>query len=308
MTTAAINETGGGGLLEGLSRELAGVVERIAPSVVRVDDGSRLTATGLVWREDGVILTTAHGLERDDALAVERADGTRLEAALVGRDHDTDLAVLRVAATDLPAAPTVGAEEVRVGQLVLALGRPGTLGLQATIGIVSGRQDTQTGGAPEYILSTDAALYPGFSGGPLVDMAGRVVGINNRMFGYGDGVALGVPLVRRVAEALLGRGQVSRGYLGVRTQRVPLPEGLRATLENGPASGLLIVGVESGSAAERGGLLLGDLLLRLNGQPLEDADALRRHLRSLPAGQAVGLHIVRGGEGRELAVTLGTEP
>jgi serine protease DegQ len=144
------------GVLASLSSELAGVVERVGPSVVRVDDGSRLTATGIIGSADGVIFTTAHGVERDENLAIELTDGARHAATLVGRDPDTDLAVLRVQATNLPEIWSAGPDEVKVGHLVLALGRPGTSGLQATIGIISARHDTERNGQLGYILHTDA--------------------------------------------------------------------------------------------------------------------------------------------------------
>jgi S1-C subfamily serine protease len=299
-------------LLFSLSSEIAGVVERAAPSVVRVDDGSRLTATGLVWRQDGIILTTSHGVERDEDLAVELAgsgeSARRLPATLVGRDPDTDLAVLRVQATGLPALEQAGFDDARVGHLVLALGRPGQSGLQATLGIVSARQESQTGDTPEYILHTDAVLYPGFSGGPLVDMRGRVAGVLNRGFGRGSGIALGTPLAARVADALVTRGTVARGYLGVRTQLVALPGPLRATLPlANQERGLLVVGVEANSPAENGGLGLGDLLLAVNGQAVDDVDTLRAHLRAHLAGETVALGIVRGGVRQDLHVTLGAE-
>ena len=297
----------GAGVLASLSEALAGVVERTAASVVRVDDGSRLTATGVVWTADGVILTTSHGVERDEELTVELSDGAALAATLVGRDEDTDLAVLRVAATGLPAVERADPEAVKVGHLVLALGRPGTAGLQATIGIISAKQETQTGGNPEYILHTDAVLYPGFSGGPLVDMNGGVVGITNRMFGRGSGVALGTPLAAHVAETLLAGGHVSRGYLGVRTQVVALPATLRDKLGAAQERGLLIVGLESGGPAEKGGLLLGDVLLGVAGEAVTDPDALRGYLRARNAGESVAFHLVRGGARHDLSVALGAE-
>ena len=295
------------GLLASFSSELAGVVERAAPSVVRIDDGSRLTATGLIWAADGLVVTTSHGVERDHDLTVEGADGSRHIAALLGRDADTDLALLRVEGGSLTTAPHAPPESVKVGQLVLALGRPGTVALQATLGIINARLESQTGGQPEYILNTDAVLYPGFSGGPLVDMNGQVVGVVNRLFGRGASVALGTPLVSRVVEALRMHGNVRRGYLGIRSQLVALPEGLKASLNLAQDHALLIVGMESGSAAEKGGLMLGDTLLHLNDQPIEDVDALRSGLRAFSAGQEVALRVVRGGAIQDVTVTLGTE-
>jgi S1-C subfamily serine protease len=295
-------------VLQSLSSELAGVVERVGPSVARVDDGSRLTATGVLWSDDGLVVTTSHGVERDENLAIELADGSRHAASVVGRDPDTDLAVLRVSATGLPAVQTAETEDVKVGHLVLALGRPGTSGLQATIGIISARLDTERAGTLGYILHTDAVLYPGFSGGALVDVSGRMVGLTNLMYGRGNSVAIGVPVVRQVAEALLAHGGIPRGYLGVRTQLVALPEGLRQGQNLTQAHALLIVQVETGSPAEKGGLLLGDILVRINGQDVPDVDQLRRLLRGVQAGQAVALQILRGGALQEISVPAGVAP
>lgn len=292
-------------VLQSLSSELAGVVERVGPSVVRVDDGSRLTATGILWSEDGLVVSTSHGVERDENLAVELADGSRHSASMVGRDPDTDIAVLRVQATGLPAAQPAPAEEVKVGHLVLALGRPGASGLQATIGIISARLDTERAGTLGYILHTDAVLYPGFSGGALVDVSGRLVGMTNLMYGRGNSVAIGVPVVRQVAEAILAHGGIPRGYLGVRTQLIALPEGLRQAQGLAQEHALLIVQVENGSPAEKGGLLLGDALVRINGNEIHDVDQLRRALRGVQAGQAVPIQVIRGGALQELSVPVG---
>jgi S1-C subfamily serine protease len=294
-------------ILQSLSLQLASVVEQVAPSVVRVDDGSRLTATGIIWSEDGVILTTSHGVERDDDISIELADGTQHDATLLGRDPDTDLAALRVDTSGLSAVKRARPEEARVGNLVLALGRPGAAGLQATIGIISAHLESQHEGQDEHILHTDAVLYPGFSGGPLVDVTGAVVGMTNRGFGHGIGVALGIPVLEHVCDALLSHGWVRRGYLGVGTQAVELPSALRKSLGLSQDRGLMIAGVQSGSPAEAGGLLLGDVLLSVNGVATHDAEELRRRLRNLRSGQSVSLQIVRAGTLQELSVVLGAD-
>lgn len=293
------------GLLVNLSTALAGVVEQVGPSVVRVDDGSRLTASGVIWSEDGIIVTTSHGVERDENLAIELADGTRHAATLTGRDPDTDLAVLRVNAIGLPAIKQANSADVKVGNLVMALGRPGTLGLQATIGIISAKIESQSQGQDEYILNTDAVLYPGFSGGPLVNVNGEVTGITNLMFGRGTGVALGVPIVSRVIDAIQKHGRVQRGYLGVSTQSVALPAGILKKLDLAQERGLLVVQVESGGPAEQGGVYLGDIIIGLDGQVVQDVDDLRSRLSSMYAGQTVALRLVRGGELQNVQVTLG---
>lgn len=293
------------GILAGISDELAEIVARVAPWIVRVDDGSRLTASGILWTEDGVIVTSSHGVERDENLAIELADGTRHAATLVGRDGETDIAVLRVNATGLAAATRDESDQVAVGNLALALGRPGTWGLHATIGIITARLDTESNGVPGYILHTDAVLYPGFSGGALADVRGRLIGLTNLRYGRGKGVAIGVPVVRQSVEALLAHGRVRRGFLGVSTQPASLPASLRETLKLSQERALLVVGVEPGSPAERGGVMLGDLLLALGGQELADVGSLRESLRRLPPGQPTTVRIARGGERRDLEVTLG---
>ena len=303
MTNTLTQENAG--TLAALSAELAGVVARVGPSVVRVDDGSRLTATGIVWAADGVVLTTSHGVERDEDLAVVLADGTRLAATVAGRDPETDLAVLRVTGSGLTPVIQANPDAVQVGQIVLALGRPGESGLQATLGIISAKQEAQDGGRPEYILHTDATLYPGFSGGPLVNVQGQVVGLTNLGFGRGLGMALGLPILTHVADALLAGGTVQRGYLGVSTQSAPLPQSLRTTLGLTQERGLLVVQVESGGPADHAGLQLGDTVLGLNGAALDDVDDLRGHLRGLAAGQAVTLNLARGGAAHDLTVMLG---
>ncbi|HEX5322514.1 MAG TPA: S1C family serine protease [Capsulimonadaceae bacterium] len=290
------------GLLAGLSAELANIAAKAGASVVRVDDGSRLTASGIVWSADGLILTTSHGVEQDENIVVELADGARHGATVVGRDPESDIALLRIAANGLPAIARAPEGEVQTGQLALALTKPGAANLTATLGLVCSKVDTHSAGKPEYIVHTDATLFPGSSGGALVDMEGRLIGMIDLAFGRGRGVALGVPILENVAEVLATHGRIPHGYLGVRTQLVPLPQNIKSSLAPAQEYGLLVVQVEPGSPAERGGLLLGDTLLAANGTALDDVDELRRHLR---VGKTVTLAITRGGAGKELSITVG---
>jgi len=302
-----MGHSSGAGLLRGLNIELESLVDLVAPSVVRVDDGSRLTATGVIWSEDGLIVSTSHGVERDENLAIEGMGGERLTAVLVGRDPDTDLALLRVNATGLTAIRVAPSEVAKIGHLVLAVARPGNSGLQATLGIITCRMNSQTGGDDEYLLYTDAVLYPGFSGGPLVDVSGQAVGIVNLMFGRGKGTALGVPVIAHTVEALLSQGRVRRAYLGIRTQPVTLTPAVRAAMGREQERALLIINVEPGSPAELAGMLMGDTLVAIDANPILDVDGLRRELRLNHAGLAVTVSIIRGGDARELTVTLGIE-
>jgi serine protease DegQ len=290
--------------LSSFSDALAALVRTAGASVVRVDDGTRLTASGLVW-EPGVIATTSHGTERDDELFVITSEGVRLAATLIGRDPETDIAALRVEASLTPIAQPAADFEPRLGQLALAVSRPGDYGLVATLGLVASVQATQTAGTPEYIVSTDADLYPGSSGGALLATDGTLIGLLNRGFGRGMGVVLGTPLVTRVIAALLQHGRVPRGYLGLKMQRVALPDALRVTHSLAQESGLLVIHVEPGGAAESAGVLMGDTLISLDSEPLDDVSGIRERLA---AGRAFTLDLLRAGQRHTLTGTAAASP
>jgi S1-C subfamily serine protease len=289
-----------------LSEGLAGMVEKAGQSIVRVDDGTRLTAGGLVYSHEGIVVATSHGVERDEDIVLEAHDGRQIEASVVGRDQDTDIAVLRAEGLGLGPLETAAPDSVRVANLAVAVGRPGRAGLEATLGLVSARIETETNGQPSYIVRTDASLFPGFSGGALVDMHGRAIGLLNLMFGRGRGVAVGMPVVDAVVESILKHGSVKRAYLGVRTQLVPLPDSLTSLPGVAQEEGLLVVGVESGSPAEQGGVLLGDTLLAIGKIAVADVDALRAALRGTAPGGETTLRIVRGGVVMEVRIVVGT--
>ncbi|HEY4667615.1 MAG TPA: trypsin-like peptidase domain-containing protein, partial [Anaerolineales bacterium] len=208
-------------VIENMSNELAKMVELAGPAMVRVEGRRRMPASGIVWSKDGVIVTAHHVLERDDRLRVGFGGEEKVEAQLVGRDPSTDLAVLKADQKGLTQADWAELEGLKVGHLVLALGRPGRT-VQATLGIVSAlgtNWRTAAGGMVDRYLQTDVVMYPGFSGGALVDVEGKVLGLNTSALG---GVSLTIPTstVRRVTQALLTDGKVRRGYLGVGVQPV----------------------------------------------------------------------------------------
>jgi S1-C subfamily serine protease len=298
--------TATGPLVE-FSDGLAGAVERAGRSVVRVDARRRQSASGVVWTADGLIVTADHVVERDEDLTVGLADGRKVGASIVGRDPGTDLALLRVQATGLPAVEHGAAP--KVGHLALVVGRPGD-DLATSIGVVSalgGPVRTWRGGRLESFIRTDATFYPGFSGGPLVDLAGRMIGLATSRFGQGEGAGLAIPLetITRVTTSLQSHGRVRRGFLGLSSQPVGLPETLRQGLGLEQESGLLVVGVEKDGPAERGGLMIGDILVALAGESVRDTDDLRSLLGPERVGQAATARIVRGGEARDLTVTVG---
>lgn len=292
------------GVLATLSDGMAAAVETVAPSVVRVHGRRRRPASGVVFA-DGMVLTASHAVEREEDLSVGTHDGRTLAARFVGRDPASDLAVLRVEESGVPAAPEEG--NARVGQLALAVGRGGRGGgVRATFGVVGavgGPLRTRWGGRLERYIQTDATPYPGLSGGVLVDVSGRVMGVVTT--GLSRGVALAVPadLAWSTATALAEGGSVKRGYLGILSQPVRLPESQRAGLEQ--RGGLLVVGVEEESPAGRGGVMLGDVVASLDGHAVEDTEDLLSLLVGDRVGRGVPVEVLRGGQLATLEVTVG---
>ena len=288
-----------------ISNGMAEAVNTADPSVVRAEGRRRISATGIVWSEDGVIVMANHVVRHDEGIVVGLADGRSVSAALVGRDPSTDIAVLRVGEGGLSTLVEVNKQELGVGNLVLALGRPGQT-VQATLGIMSALGDswqTRMGGRIDRYLQTDVLMYPGFSGGPLVDGNGRLLGMNTS--GIMGGVSLAIPTqtLSRVADALLTHGRMKRGYLGVSTQKVLLPEALQESL--GQKTGLLIISTESNSPAAKGGLMLGDTIVGVAGEKVHSHDDLLAQLTGDVVGTAVAVSIVRGGETQIVEVTVG---
>ena len=282
-------------LFANLSDALADTVEQVSAGVVRVDGRRRLSATGIVWR-DGVIVSANHVVRFDEGLKVGLPDGETVPASLVGRDQNTDIAVLKVEAGIAPVA--VAADALRAGHLVLALGRPRN-NIQATLGVVSATGEGRMDGA----IQTDVVMYPGFSGGPLVDASGKVQGMNTSGFMRGASIALSSSLVNRVIDILLAHGHMRQGYLGIGVQPVRLPE--EAAAETNQETGLMVASVESGSPAASAGVLLGDIVTALDGQPTPHLDSLLDLLGGDRVGSTVPIKLIRGGAWQELSVTIG---
>lgn len=292
-------------VLSSLSDELVGLVAQVEKSIVQIDARDRQTATGIVWSADGLIVTADHVVQREDNIRVGLPDGQTVNAALVGRDPNTDLALLRVNAGGL-AVPTWGEiAEPGVGQLVLAVARPSGKPM-ATIGVVSAFSSASTRrGQAVDIVQTDVTLYPGFSGGALVNARGEIIGLNTSAVARGISAAIGVGTLRRVLGALTTTGRVKRGYLGVGLQPVPLPPSIQQALGREQATGLLALGVEPNSPAERGGMLLGDIIVGVAGKPTPDMDDLQAELAGERVGQATPFQIIRAGQPHGLTVTIG---
>jgi S1-C subfamily serine protease len=286
------------------SSNLTAAVDKGGASTVLVDARKRYPASGIAYAPD-LVLTADHVVTRDE-IKVVAPDGNTLSAAVAGRDPGSDLALLRLAEKRLTPAKTSG--DVKVGQLVLALGRPNTSGMQASWGIVtaiSGPTRTHRSGMLDGYISTETTPYPGFSGGPLVNTDGEVLGLNTSGLTPGSSITIPVKVAWRIADELARHGSVKRGYLGVRTQPVEIPESARLSLGRDQQSGLLVLWLEENGPAQKGGLFVGDTLVSVGGQPVSDPDDLFAALSSETVGKSVALEVVRGGKLESVNVTVG---
>jgi len=298
------------GNLQAYSDELAAVVAQVARSVARVQARQRIAGTGVVWNADGAIVTADHVVEREENIRVV-LDGATYEAELAGRDPTTDLAVLRIK-PDRPLQPAQVADSktLKQGNLVFAIGRPWGAEALVSGGIVSalGKFGMGNGWGAQFrdgLIHSDVTLYPGFSGGPLADASGRVVGINSSVLGRDLALAIPVETVARIAQQLLSEGRVQRGYLGIGVQKIPLQQALAQKLGLTQETGLMILQVEAGANAEKAGLLPGDILVGLNGSAIARVRELNRWLANENAGRSVNARIIRGGELKEIPITVG---
>ncbi len=296
--------------LVSFSNALADAVEKAGAATVAVNARHRVASSGIHWRA-GVVITADHTVERDEDITVTLADGRTAPAKLAGRDPSTDIAVLTVQGVEAPVATIGDTASLKVGSTVLALGRPGEGGISASFGVVSalsGAWRTHRGGQLDHFVRPDLTFYPGFSGGPLVDAQGQVVGVNTSGLTRGLGVSIPTSTVNRVVEQLLSNGRVARGYMGAGFQPVRLPDALANTLELPSKDGVLIVTIESNAPAEQAGLLIGDVLLSLDGTAISDVEKLQTLLGPDSVGKTMTARLVRGGAAATVSVTVGERP
>ena len=287
-----------------LSNALAGAVERAAGSVFAVHGRRRLPSTGVQWRA-GLIVTASHTVEPDREVTLTAPDGRTLSARVAGRDPGLDIAVLRAEVEGVPVADIGDDGDLRIGHLVLALGA----GPRASAGIVSAL-DIRGGRHPVAgeILAVDLTLYPGFSGGPLVDVLGRVIGITTSGVSRHLQCAVRAATVTRLAEHVVRGGKIPRAYLGVGTQPVVLPEHLRERLSLAQRTAVIVVNVTPDSPAAAAGLVIGDVIVSIAGHAIAEPGDLLAVLQPDRVGKTVTTSILRGGEPRELQVTVGERP
>lgn len=289
--------------LNAFSEGLADAVSKGAEGVVTVNGRSRQPASGIVWKHN-LVVTANHVLERDEDLSIRTADGAEHAAELAGRDPGSDLALLRIANADLTPAAFASAAP-RVGQMALALGRPNQDGPQASLGIVNaiGGPVKRRRGTLEQYLRTDATPYPGFSGGPLVNLNGEVLGLFTSGLAGGEPIVIPNAVLHKVGEQLGQHGTSKRGFIGISSQTISLPDSQRAGRSQD--RGLLIVHVEDQSPAHHGGLLIGDILVGLDGQVVNDASHLQQLLTGERVGKTIAIEVIRGGALQTVQVTVG---
>ncbi len=283
-------------LLE-LSNQLAQAVAVGEQAVVAVHGRPHVPSSGVLWRPD-VVVTTDHTLKRDEDLTITLPDGRSVPATLAGRDAGTDLAVLRLAEVSGTGAKTVPDASIKPGHFVLALGRRGREGASVSFGVVSalsGPWRTWRGGQMEQFIRPDVNIYIGFSGGALVDAEGRVIGINTTGLTRGTGITIPASTVTRVTDELLSRGHIRRGFLGVGLHPVRLPDGVH---------GLIVLSLDPNGAALKAGVIVGDILLKLDGEAVKDTDDVQAHLGGEQVGKTVAAEILRGGS----KITVGIVP
>jgi S1-C subfamily serine protease len=297
-------------LLDAYSRAVIGAAEKVSPAVVNIDvqvqrrsrrgeqPEGHGAGSGFVFTPDGFVLTNSHVVHGAEGIEVSLSDGRRFDGQLVGDDPDTDIAVLRVHGPDLVAAPLGDSQAVRVGQLVIAIGNPYGFQTTVTAGVVSalGRSlRSKNGRLMDDILQTDAALNPGNSGGPLVNSAGQVIGVNTAVILPAQGIcfAIAINTAKVVASALMRDGKLRRGYIGVGGQNVALHRRLVRYYELPVENAVLVLSVEKRSPAARAGLLRGDLIVAYDGHPVAGIDDLHRLLTDREVGRMSTITVLR---------------
>jgi len=296
------------GILETFSSAVQAVAESASPSVVSVSSDGR-NGTGIVWDDQGHIVTAYHVVHGLEEVEVGSDSGETFTAKVLGRDKGSDLALLKIEAK-LPPIAKGDSESLRVGQFVLALANPYATKASATSGIITSVKRSIGGwwgvGVEDAVV-TDARVNPGYSGGPLVDASGKMVALNIAHTSS-RGIAVPIRKVSAVVEQLASGKAVGRAYLGIITNPIPIPEDVAKASEVGQEYGLLVLSVEAGSAARAAGITFGDVLLGLDGNPVAGFRDLTRFLTEDKVGKSLKLKVLRGGRVEELSVTPGPAP
>lgn len=290
-------------ILKSLSDATIEVVENVAPSVVSVSCGMA-RGSGVAWTSDGYIVTCSHVTGRHRAVTVGLGEGKSLEAKVVGVDPYSDIALLKVEGQTLKPADLGDSETLKTGQFVLALANPFNRKPSATSGIitnVAGSIRGFGGIAMENVVVTDAQLNPGYSGGPLVDVSGKVIGLNTA-YAWSRGIAIPVSMIKGIVDGLMHDGKIKRAYLGIEVGTIPLPADVATIIEASQDSAILVLSVERNSAARKAGLALGDIIVKFDDKPVANLYDLTKLLTAEKIGKQAMLGILRGEQVLELTV------
>lgn len=293
--------------VQALARDLADVVEQVSPAVVAVNARRHLSSSGVCWRND-VIVTAAHTISRTENISVILASGQTVIANFVGADRTTDLAVLKIDSAELSPPLFGDTVHLKVGNIVLALGRGAQKGLNATLGIIgvlSGAWHTWRGGLIDQFIGLDLVLHQAATGGPLIDSRGQVLGINTSGLSRTTVLTVPVSTVNRVVAQLLEKGHMVRGYLGLGMHPIPLPQDLKSALNLSADSGLIIVSVEAEGPGSKAGILFGDVIVALQGKAVSSLRDLQSFLQPEFVGKEIPVSVIRGGNSVEVTIRVG---
>ena len=296
--------------LAAFSDDLADLVERVGASVVALQARRSHPASAVIL-EPGVVATAAHTLRREDGITAVHADGSASAATLVGVDPGTDIAVLKLESSQAAAIEVGDAAAVRPGHFVVAVSRGTDGSLSASAGIVArtgGEWRTWRGGHVDRLVQLDGGLWAGFSGGPVVDARGSVIGIGTSALSRGRAVVIPGSVLKRVSAQLLARGHVSHAYIGAAVQPVDVPDALRTQLGVSHTHGLIVISTVPGGPADAAGIALGDTLLTLDGKPLADVDDLKGALDADRIGKPVAVSLIRAKQLVNVDVVVGERP
>lgn len=292
-------------MLRSLSDATAAMVEHVSPSLVTVKTGRHHQGSGVIWTNDGYIITCRHVISRSDTVTVSLVDGTTHTAQVVGRDRYSDLAVLKIDRQNLTPISHTPEHPPKVGQFVVAMAKASEHSPAATWGMITSVDFTLPswrGISIENALITDAQLNPGYSGGPLVDVEGHLIGLNTA-YAQSRGIAIPLATIVRVTDSIIENGQVPRAYLGIQFTTVPLPSAVTKSLDLTQSRGLLVLGVEPDTPAKDAGLLLGDIIVAFNDMPMNQTYDLSQKLTDTPLNKPATITLIRSEQLHTVTIT-----
>jgi S1-C subfamily serine protease len=292
------------GILQALSDEVAGLAEKVSPSVIRVGSGYR-TGSGIIWSSDGHIVTASHVIGRRNVVDVDFGADKTFEAKVIGQDPYSDIAVLKVEADGLKPIEKGNSESLKVGQFVLALANPFGGQPSMTSGIITSSKRTLRGWGGmvmEDVVITDAKLNPGYSGGPLVDASGKMIGLNTAYMSS-RGIAVPIAAVSRIVDTVSTKGRITRAYLGILSDSISLPKEVTTQAKLDQDEGLIVLGVEKDTPAKKAGLAIGDVIVKFGNEVVQNLYDLHKVLMSDIVGKPVNLSVLRGEKLTDLSIT-----